>query len=99
MCIRDRQVIISLLYYSIFLITKKIINFIYINVKLLIYILKRRNVMFNVNKEKCIGCSQCVKDCPVSAISLVDNKAEINNERCFKCGHCIACLLYTSRCV
>ena len=46
--------------------------------------------MFNVNKEKCIGCSQCVKDCPVSAISLVDNKAEINNERCFKCGHCIA---------
>ena len=46
--------------------------------------------MFNVNKEKCIGCSQCVKDCPVSAISLVDNKAEINNERCFKCSHCIA---------
>ena len=46
--------------------------------------------MFNVNKEKCIGCSQCVKDCPVSDISLVDNKAEINNERCFKCGHCIA---------
>ena len=33
--------------------------------------------MFSVNKEKCIGCSQCVKDCPVSAISLVDNKAEI----------------------
>ena len=46
--------------------------------------------MFRVNKEKCIGCSQCVKDCPVSTISLVDNKAEINNERCFKCGHCIA---------
>ena len=46
--------------------------------------------MFSVNKEKCIGCSQCVKDCPVSAISLVNNKAEINNERCFKCGHCIA---------
>ena len=55
-----------------------------------LYILKRRNVMFNVNKEKCIGCSQCIKDCPVSTISLVDNKAEINNERCFKCGHCIA---------
>ena len=43
--------------------------------------------MFSVNKEKCIGCSQCVKDCPVSTISLVDNKAEINNERCFKCGY------------
>ena len=35
--------------------------------------------MFNVNKEKCIGCSQCLKDCLFSAISLVDNKAEINN--------------------
>ena len=46
--------------------------------------------MFNVNKEKCIGCSQCVKDCPVSAISLNENKAEINNTTCFKCGHCIA---------
>ena len=46
--------------------------------------------MFNVNKEKCIGCSQCVKDCPASAISLNENKAEINNTTCFKCGHCIA---------
>lgn len=46
--------------------------------------------MFNVNKEKCIGCSQCVKDCPVSTISLKDNKADINNDRCLKCGHCIA---------
>ena len=33
--------------------------------------------MFNVNKEKCIGCSQCVKDCPVSAISLVDKESRI----------------------
>ena len=46
--------------------------------------------MFNVNKEKCIGCGQCVKDCPASAISLNENKAEINNTTCFKCGHCIA---------
>ena len=33
--------------------------------------------MFSVNKEKCIGCSQCVKDCPVSAISLVDKESRI----------------------
>lgn len=46
--------------------------------------------MFSVDKEKCIGCGQCVKDCPVRTISLVDNKAEINNDRCIKCGHCIA---------
>ncbi|WP_455790996.1 nitroreductase family protein [Clostridium butyricum] len=46
--------------------------------------------MFKVNKDKCIGCSQCVKDCPVRVISLIDNKAEINNNNCMKCGHCIA---------
>lgn len=46
--------------------------------------------MFTVDKEKCIGCGQCVKDCPVRTISLVDGKAEINNDRCIKCGHCIA---------
>lgn len=46
--------------------------------------------MFNVNKEKCIGCSQCIKDCPVNTISLIEGKADINNDRCLKCGHCIA---------
>ena len=46
--------------------------------------------MFKVNKEKCVGCTQCIQDCPTKTISLVDNKAEINNDRCMKCGHCIA---------
>lgn len=46
--------------------------------------------MMKVDKEKCIGCGLCVKDCFVSDIKLVDKKAEIANERCFKCGHCIA---------
>ena len=46
--------------------------------------------MFNINKEKCIACKQCINDCPVNTISLNDSKAEINNDRCLKCGHCIA---------
>lgn len=46
--------------------------------------------MFKVNRDKCIGCGQCIKDCPVKVISLKDNKAEIDNSRCIKCGHCIA---------
>ena len=46
--------------------------------------------MMKVDKEKCIGCGLCVKDCFVRDIKLVDKKAEIANERCFKCGHCIA---------
>ncbi|WP_294404851.1 nitroreductase family protein [uncultured Clostridium sp.] len=46
--------------------------------------------MFKVNKDICIGCGQCVKDCPTKTISMVDGKAEIDNSRCIKCGHCVA---------
>ncbi len=46
--------------------------------------------MMIVNAEKCIGCSQCVKDCFPRDIEIVDGKAKINNVTCIKCGHCIA---------
>lgn len=46
--------------------------------------------MFKVDKNKCIACEQCIKDCLTSVISLKDGKAEINNAGCIKCGHCIA---------
>lgn len=28
-----------------------------------------------INKEKCVGCGLCVKDCVGSDINIVDNKA------------------------
>lgn len=46
--------------------------------------------MMNVDLEKCIGCTRCVKDCIVSDIEMVNGKAHIKNETCIKCGHCIA---------
>ena len=46
--------------------------------------------MFNVNKETCTACTQCIKDCPASDIILVDGKAHIKNETCIKCAHCVA---------
>jgi len=46
--------------------------------------------MINVNNEKCIGCGQCVKDCFLREIEIIDGKAKINNINCIKCGHCIA---------
>lgn len=46
--------------------------------------------MFKVDRNKCIACMQCIKDCPASVISLKDGKADINNEGCIKCGHCVA---------
>lgn len=46
--------------------------------------------MFNVNRDRCIACMQCIRDCPVKVITLTEGKAEIHNEGCIKCGHCIA---------
>ena len=46
--------------------------------------------MFKINKNKCIACKQCIKDCPASVISLKEGKADINNDGCIKCSHCIA---------
>ncbi len=41
------------------------------------------------NKDKCIGCTRCIRVCPVSAIRLRDGKVEINRHKCISCGQCI----------
>ena len=41
-----------------------------------------------VDKEECTGCGTCVEECPVDAISLVDEIAEINMDKCIRCGNC-----------
>lgn len=42
-----------------------------------------------VDKEKCTGCESCVEVCPVEAIEMKDDKAEINQEECVDCGQCV----------
>lgn len=41
-----------------------------------------------VIKEKCKGCTKCVKVCPFEAITMVDKKAEIGMA-CTECGQCV----------
>ena len=36
--------------------------------------------MFKVDREICIACEQCIKDCPVNDIYLKEGKAHIKNE-------------------
>ena len=42
-----------------------------------------------VKKKRCVGCGDCAAHCPQNAISLQNNKAEINTESCIGCGECI----------
>lgn len=46
--------------------------------------------MLYIDKNKCIGCGQCQKDCWFGAISMQSGKADVNFSACFKCGHCVA---------
>ncbi len=45
--------------------------------------------MFQVDKEKCVGCGDCVEACPAQAISIVVGKAKINADKCVDCGRCV----------
>jgi Pyruvate/2-oxoacid:ferredoxin oxidoreductase delta subunit len=45
--------------------------------------------VMDIDKEKCIGCGYCVRDCPVDAVRLVKKKAVINDHWCTHCGVCL----------
>lgn len=40
-------------------------------------------------REKCKGCTACLKRCPTEAIRIRDGHAVIRSERCIDCGECI----------
>ncbi len=42
-----------------------------------------------LDTEKCKGCTNCIKRCPVEAIRVREGKAVIVQERCIDCGECI----------
>lgn len=43
-----------------------------------------------VRVEECIGCGECKRICPVSAISLRDGKSVIDASKCIGCASCVA---------
>ena len=55
-------------------------------------------LQYVIDKDKCVGCGMCAKQCPASAISRTDYIApghklasfEIDQEKCVKCGACMA---------
>lgn len=51
-----------------------------------------KNVFHSVrlDKDKCVGCMNCIKRCPTEAIRVRNGSATIIKEKCIDCGKCIS---------
>jgi len=45
--------------------------------------------MITINRDVCTGCGGCIDLCPVIAIRMTDDKAEIDPETCTQCKICV----------
>ena len=54
------------------------------------------NNNINIIKEKCVGCTLCVKVCPFGALSMHEKKAILNLELCTLCGACVEACKYNA---
>ncbi len=45
---------------------------------------------FEIQEDKCKGCTKCARNCPVGAIEgTIKEPHKINQDKCIKCGACI----------
>ena len=49
-----------------------------------------------VDKQACVGCGDCVKNCPVNAIEMKAEKAEIIDSTCIDCKQCVKTCPYSA---
>ena len=50
-----------------------------------------------LEKDKCRGCTNCLKRCPTEAIRVRGGRAHIIDERCIDCGMCIKVCNYHAK--
>ena len=43
-----------------------------------------------IDAQNCKGCRECIKWCPVNAISLNEKKSQVDYKRCIGCGVCVS---------
>lgn len=42
-----------------------------------------------LKKDKCYGCTVCIKQCPTQAIRVYGGRSEIIDSKCIDCGECV----------
>ena len=42
-----------------------------------------------IDQTLCVGCGDCVEYCPVRAIALSEDQAEIDQSLCTECNNCL----------
>lgn len=45
--------------------------------------------LINFSRANCRNCYKCLRSCPVKAIQIKDEQANIIEDRCIACGHCL----------
>ncbi len=50
-----------------------------------------------LNRDKCKGCTNCIKHCPTEAIRVREGKAQIIDQRCIDCGECLRICPYHAK--
>lgn len=43
----------------------------------------------NFSRASCRNCYKCLRSCPVKAVRINNEQAEIDEKRCIACGHCM----------
>lgn len=59
--------------------------------------LKKYSHSVVLDKNKCNGCTNCMRRCPTEAIRIRDRKAVIIKDRCIDCGECIRVCPYHAK--
>jgi iron only hydrogenase large subunit-like protein/nitrogen-specific signal transduction histidine kinase len=50
---------------------------------------KMNQAIVTTISDRCKRCYSCVRECPASAIKVIDAQAQVIEERCIACGHCV----------
>ncbi len=48
------------------------------------------DIQFMIDKEHCIACEACVRDCPFGVLTMAEQPLLENSDNCLGCQHCLA---------